>query len=350
MTDDMSPNKPPTECASIASGNQLSATNSQIGNAAQIIGSPGAVVNQVHTEQSSAVAGTLAGMFGVLLLLLVGVLPLLGKLVPGWLAALLVGISSASIVGGFFLWVEGLLKTETKKELAVWLLDIKTAETVAPWPVLFNSLFNHVFGPRHWSWLCFVRSCLFSAIAMGLSLLVWIVHNGGWGILHMSTGEVFEAVEWWGVLWSIGVIPDYCTNGVTRCAIGLMKRYPATGSWLMILSLATLVVALVGGGVTRLAFELFVKEINYDMTGLIVLSQILLPLLFALFLAPIWLWLYASSGFLLKAAIRFDLGSQWFNRIFPVETNPLSAIGLVAGVLVAMVYWGVAVGVRVLGE
>lgn len=47
--------------------------------------------------------------------------------------------------------------------------------------------------------------------------------------------------------------------------------------------------------------------------------------------SSIWLWLYAGSGFLLKAARRFDIGFDWFNRKFDIEKKPLSAIGLVAG-------------------
>jgi hypothetical protein len=59
--------------------------------------------------------------------------------------------------------------------------------------------------------------------------------------------------------------------------------------------------------------------------------------------ASIWLWLYAGSGFLLKAARRFDIGFDWFNRRFDIEKKPLSAIGLVAGALVAILYWAWAV-------
>jgi hypothetical protein len=48
----------------------------------------------------------------------------------------------------------------------------------------------------------------------------------------------------------------------------------------------------------------------------------------------IWLWLYAGSGFLLKAARRFDIGFLWFNSKADIEKKPLSAIGLVAGSIV----------------
>jgi hypothetical protein len=61
------------------------------------------------------------------------------------------------------------------------------------------------------------------------------------------------------------------------------------------------------------------------------------------FFTSIWLWLYAGSGFLLKFGRRFDVGFDWFNRKFDIENKPLSAIGLVAGSLVAVLWWTVAV-------
>jgi hypothetical protein len=66
-------------------------------------------------------------------------------------------------------------------------------------------------------------------------------------------------------------------------------------------------------------------------------------LLFPTFFTIIWLWLYAGSGFLLKAARRFDIGFDWFNRKFDIEKKPLQSIGLVAGSLVALMYWTFAI-------
>jgi hypothetical protein len=59
------------------------------------------------------------------------------------------------------------------------------------------------------------------------------------------------------------------------------------------------------------------------------------------FFTSIWVWLYAGSGFLLRAARRFDIGFAWFNRKFDIEKHPLSAIGLVAGAIVAVLWWTV---------
>jgi len=57
--------------------------------------------------------------------------------------------------------------------------------------------------------------------------------------------------------------------------------------------------------------------------------------------------LFASSGFLLKAARRFDVGFDWFSRKFDIEKKPLQSIGFVAGMLVAVVYWVAVIVSRV---
>jgi hypothetical protein len=62
-------------------------------------------------------------------------------------------------------------------------------------------------------------------------------------------------------------------------------------------------------------------------------------LLFPAFFTSSWLWLYTCAGSTLIAARRFDIGFDWFNRKFDIEKKPLQSIGLVAGALVAVVYW-----------
>jgi len=72
--------------------------------------------------------------------------------------------------------------------------------------------------------------------------------------------------------------------------------------------------------------------------------------LYPAYFDSIWLWLYAGSGFLLKAARRFDIGFGRFNRKFDIEKKPFSAIGLVSGALVAVMYWGVAIAIQLVSR
>ena len=65
--------------------------------------------------------------------------------------------------------------------------------------------------------------------------------------------------------------------------------------------------------------------------------------------SPSVLLLYLASAGMLKAARRFDIGFEWFNREFDIEKKPLQSIGLVAGALVAIVFWTAAIVSRVAG-
>jgi hypothetical protein len=56
---------------------------------------------------------------------------------------------------------------------------------------------------------------------------------------------------------------------------------------------------------------------------------------------------FRHSG--IRAARRFDIGFDWFNRKFDIEKKPLQSIGLVAGALVAAVYWVAVIVSRVVG-
>ena len=73
---------------------------------------------------------------------------------------------------------------------------------------------------------------------------------------------------------------------------------------------------------------------------------IVLPSLFA----SLWLWLYAGSGFLLRAAQRFDILFRWFNTKCDIERKPLQAIGLVSGTVLALIYWGAVLAARLVGS
>jgi hypothetical protein len=97
-----------------------------------------------------------------------------------------------------------------------------------------------------------------------------------------------------------------------------------------------------GVGVEEMAMALGFRDFPGLSAALFLNKNFLLLWILPAFFTSIWLWLYAGSGFLLKAARRFDMGFDWFNRKFDIEKKPLQSIGLVAGALVAVTYWTVA--------
>jgi len=277
---------------------------------------------------------------------------------PGQLAA---GGVLAGIVWKLFERVEAVLNENTKLEIAVWLLGVKVGQKVEPWPDTFAKVFDRVFGTKHLSWKCFWRSFLASCAALCLTLLFtsWN-RNLNW---YVAKNIVLEAHLWLPLVVLIAnAIPDYVSLLETRLLLGFISRSPSTLDRIWILTgdlIFTLYIALVC--VTYGLSTVLASTSNGLAVGALFNPDILLrafkpsELILSLrllnepgvaslwfypaFFTSIWLWLYAGSGFILKAARRFDIGFDWFNRKFDIEKKPLQSIGLVAGALVAIVYW-----------
>ena len=66
--------------------------------------------------------------------------------------------------------------------------------------------------------------------------------------------------------------------------------------------------------------------------------------IYSTFLTSVWLWLYALSGFLVKAFARSRKGLHFLQKHLNVEEHPLRSMGFVLMLLVTVVYvvWGAA--------
>jgi hypothetical protein len=296
---------------------------------------------------------------------------------PGQLAA---GGVLAGIVWKFFERVEAVLTDQTKLEIAVWLLGVKIGQKVEPWHDTFSRIFDRVFGQTHFSWSCFSRSCLVSYGVAAISILTsaslvpgpfhgWTVVRNN--ILALALGSVVG-----------NVLPDFISLLETRFSLQFLSKRPSiiltfgvlvldlfftTGlailaarlaRWAMIDLRIRYSAALIEQQLENTALPLWVKAgqrlgfhelVSFPGIFFIQNNFALLYILPAFF-TSIWLWLYAGSGFILKAARRFDIGFDWFNRKLDIEKHPLQSIGLVAGTLVAVVYWSAVIVSRFVGR
>ena len=278
----------------------------------------------------------------------------------------------------FFERVEAVLADQTKFEIAVWLVGRKPlGPKLEPWPETFAKVFDRVFGTTHLSWKCFGRSAITSILTMLMvAITAFGVRSGAIDITDPSTLRTVLLVSI-----VANIIPDYVSLFLGRYCLRLMRKKNANLSALLAGNI--LVTAFIGSAVLAfiMGFNSQLLAMNHqcvpvaseagdyrDEFALIpdpyVMKLRVLPVVdnywayfldgvrspvaslwfYPAFFTCIWLWLYAGAGFILKAAQRFDIGFQWFNRKFDIEKKPLSAIGFVAGTLVAVVYWGFAVG------
>lgn len=175
------------------------------------------------------------------------------------------------------------------------------------------------------------------------------------------------------------IVPDFISVAATRLLLSLLPSHKNFQQTLGLLAANVLIALLMAFGALniiahvqhsptyiavyeRLTFgnswyESVKKKANADdifwqvgeLYAVVERRLVALPVVLASLFTSIWLWLYAGSGFLLKAARRFDLGFDRFNRKFDIEKKPLQSIGLVAGVLVAVVYWTAVIVSRMIG-
>lgn len=290
------------------------------------------------------------------------------------------GVILFGAVWGFFKGVESVLTDDTKLEIAVWLLGVKIGQKVEPWPETFSTLFDRVFGKKLMSLRFLWRSSLASfamlivvaclRISAERHLPVIDFSGTGW---RYTVPLLYYRLPWGWVLTHaipfaicFNVIPDFICVVLTRISLAIMKSQDPL--WFKVIQpLANLLSALgIGILAAVLGYTTFEAVFNapdlrsqvisfltvpwYHPDGLYLprdsslANDALVLWTYPTLMSSLWLCLYQGSGFLLKAARRFDLGFDWFNRKFDIEKKPLSAIGLVAGALVAVVYWGFAVG------
>ena len=298
---------------------------------------------------------------------------------PGQLAA---GGVLAGIVWKFFERVGGVLNEQTNRDIGRW-IRVKSFETgivadeAANWPDTFGKVFDSIFGKRHLTWFCFWRSAGTSLILAFISFGIMFQNVIGRVSLHSLIADVELLALFYPLLFVTNVIPDYLSLLETRKVLWLISR--TRNTWLRIMRIvfdgaATIVIAAWGAAIFAVVNS-FIRQ-THPFTwqhglGVILTYPVLLVrngkgffgellrsdeglslayvMILPAFVTSIWLWLYAGAGFLLKAARRFDIGFDWFNRRFDIEKKPLQSIGLVAGALVAVVYWAVVIVSRVVG-
>jgi hypothetical protein len=284
----------------------------------------------------------------------------------------------------FFDTVGEKLNDDTRLEIAVWLRSVKTTEKVETWPATFAKILDRVFGSEHLSWKCFGRSCVatFVSLAMVVALCFIVAPEYSRQVIVPSlshNASVATLTKFVLIMISVllitNAVPNYISLLKTRYALRIATREHAPLPLLLILDAvlsfllgisdyALLVVT--GWAMTRLVHPSVNDSTIVTMLrkedALQVLDTVFGPLFslngvwlinlvtlsYPAFFTSIWLWLYAASGFILKGAARFDRVIAWMNRHMDIEKKPLQTIGVVAGAIVALVYWGALVTIRIL--
>jgi hypothetical protein len=263
----------------------------------------------------------------------------------------------AGAVLGVFEFGERYASQRAKDALSKWLRSFDIEQTKAL-PDGTRELFERIFGERHFSLKCFIRSAVFSlgAIAFIYILVVLIYPKEAFEM----TGKFLREGEWvplalW-LPWSILV--DYVSLLKTRLILSVLSRLRRQHVIIAIAIIAIdffvykLLFALGYAFVAPLSidmfdltwkewltFPLYVNPFYYFMALPFIPHDIeLLSILFWAGLAPsLWMWLYILALFVTLALLRSQKLLTWLRWGLDVEKTPFRQTGAVAATLAFIV-------------
>jgi hypothetical protein len=286
---------------------------------------------------------------------------------------------TALLAGVWFLFEksESVASQDTRLRIARWLKRLDLDVTTSRWPTTFISLFDSVFGKRHLSWLCFLRSCVASSCVVAMVLLVWAAFHWNSVRIMMKLGARASTV-FVGLLIAttcMSLIPDYVSLLKTRYILQRMRGMRSYARVAGLLALDLLATGCLALGVYAGAWWSFVflskatgsqpmppsllpMVVNTILTGNFgylfftppgyqgtfrVADGIPLALWFiAAFFASMWAALYALSVAAVRMAHAFGVGIAASRNLLDIEEKPITSLGWVAMLLVSIGYWIVA--------
>ncbi len=303
-----------------------------------------------------------------------GVLDSIGSFInspPGPLAA---GAALAGVVWKFFERIEAVLTDQTKLEIAGWLRTVEVGKKAARLRGLllryFNGMDNLGLGFPVCYALLSIGVGVFPIIAihkfrLGLTSAFFLLCDCA-GLFILTFNWVRQQSS------AMRAVFEYYDNALAHLPPGVPFKERVI--------LPVIIVAIYEAGtvgVMMLGFDFALKYTVLNPRGVVdlidrfthaSLSQI--PMMIGIgmqnmttqitsffwnvgtyvyiFLYPILTILLLGSIAVIVKAREFDIRFSWFNRKFDVEKKPLQSIGLVAGAIVAVVYWSIALIHRLL--
>ena len=276
------------------------------------------------------------------------------------------GTSPLALLGTWITVVVGLVSlfeqggdAMTKESQALvrgWLVREDRKSRVSNWPDSFKSLFDAVFTNRHFSWTCFLRSVLASAIIV-VTLLLGMVAFG-----VMSFYEIAELTPTGSVVLSViaavafivllNSVVDYVSLYQTRWLIGKMAMTGRTAVHVGLLALDAVLTAAIfvysvsSAQLLAMAVQGFdltmgnlLRAAFYDVPRFVYMwvmegsEPVLWVVLSSTFFTSVWIWLYALAGVAMRGTLSLFRGVDVMRNLFNVEERPIHALGVMLAVL-----------------
>jgi hypothetical protein len=222
------------------------------------------------------------------------------------------------------------------------------------WPDTISTIFEQLFGKSQLSWKCASRSALITCTC--------VLVIAPWYLLSRTATPIDRDFILYAIPISILVflVPHYICILATRTCIDIMKRYPPLVIAVLLLLTATffdyLIVVAVGiFGPDAVERFLDVNQVHSSepFAGLTRSIDQGIGLMRASMVAAsasaVWLWLFVVSGLVFRTVRISRVGFGRLGGALDVKNKPLATLGLVAGVLCAVLWWIYLIIGRIVG-
>jgi hypothetical protein len=266
-----------------------------------------------------------------------------------------VGISSLVILGTLILVIKGIFELmentanpSAKRSAADWIKSIaakSTSQTIVESPRWFIVAFDRIFGDRHLTWRCFLRSCVASMIAVFVMTVMWAVLDTiSWQQFLLHKGiDAFSMI--FILAFFLNLVPDYISLLETRW---IFRKVAHAGMKELIVLLVLDVIITGGIFVCGIAIILIlISSINGDPAGVVelvdrlpeILSELILfrtvdnspafgIFFYSTYFTSVWLYLFISASIATKILYSLGRTGNQVLALLKVEEKPFNSMGL----------------------
>jgi hypothetical protein len=271
------------------------------------------------------------------------------------------GASTAAtfVIAGFWKY-EDVASPEVRSTITNWLNYRGGPSSAIPsWPQHLVTAFNTVFGERHLSLKCVIRSCIASLLAMSTMIFIWWLLRPNEFLAFIQNPKHTVLAVFFFIL-PFNFIPDYLSYMKTRIILASMAKSRGFSQLWQFVAVDTLLTLFIFGffSVVLLSQEYaIVHHTTFSFQdwwrhGLIGFwSQHYVELItlhasgrgafpfgvvfYAAFFVSAWTWLYAVSALFTRFALEHFPGflarTVW---LFDVNSHPVRTLGCISGTLV----------------
>lgn len=259
--------------------------------------------------------------------------------------------TTVALIWFLFEKAEETINPDVKKEISTWLLSLHERELPVRWITNFSTVFDSVFGEKHFTWKCFTRSSIASICAMIIMQLFWIFYDpeAAKAFFNKDNLSIFVVVQV--ILFiTINIIPDYFSLLETRTILRWMPDNQLSVITLLLIDLLfTTLIALLSlvatysayiiyvGGEIKIIDIVYIKDSAIQFKPFITSGYTPGVFFYTTFLTSIWIWLYIISGIIIKGSVA--LGSGWFTfvRVFDISDKPIRSLGFVSSFIAFLI-------------